>query len=144
MFLPAEYVGSESERLTLYRRLASVSSNDELADLVSEMRDRFGPLPVQVQNLVTSVETKLLAVEARANTVRLDRETLVIKTEPSGIFDRVSLYRKYGGDARIANNMLRLPRRLLGSEPVAAVREILSDMASLRASFGQKKAVTTT
>src|SRR5438270_2594697 len=69
MYLPAEYVGSEQERLTLYRRMASITSEDELTKLVDEMRDRFGAFPVEVQNLITSVKIKLLAAGARVNTI---------------------------------------------------------------------------
>jgi transcription-repair coupling factor (superfamily II helicase) len=132
MYLPADYVGSEQERLTLYRRLAGITSVDELTELIDEMRDRFGALPAEVQNLVTSVQVKLLAIAARVNTVRLDAEMLVIKAEPAGIFDRVAIYRAYGSEARIHNNVLRIPRSLLGPDWIGHVRAILSDMAALR------------
>jgi transcription-repair coupling factor (superfamily II helicase) len=140
-FLPADYVGNEAERLRLYRRMASVGSVGELEDLAGELRDRFGPFPVEVQNLTTAVEIKLAALEARVNTVSLSRDVLVIKTEPAGLFDRVALYRKYGGDARISNNMLRIPAARLGSDWLNAVREILADMVALRASLATRQPV---
>jgi transcription-repair coupling factor (superfamily II helicase) len=140
-FLPAEYVGNEAERLRLYRRLAAVATSEELRELAGELRDRFGPFPVEVDNLITAVEIKLAAGEARVNTVSLSRDVLVIKSDPSGLFDRVALYRAYGGDARISGNMLRIPATRLGSEWLAAVRTILSDMARLRASLTARQPV---
>lgn len=141
-FLPAEYVGNEAERLRLYRRLAAVATPGELEEIVGEMRDRFGPFPVEVENLVTAVEIKLAAGEARVNTVSLSRDVLVIKTDPAGLFDRVSLYRAYGTDARISNNMLRIPASRLGAGWLQAVRAILTDMAALRASLSTREPVS--
>jgi transcription-repair coupling factor (superfamily II helicase) len=140
-FLPADYVGHEAERLRLYRRMAGVTTREELNDLAAELRDRFGPFPVEVENLLTAVEIKLAAMEAKVNTISLSREVLVIKTEPSGLFDRVSLYRTYGSEARISNNMLRIPAARLGSDWLAAVQAILSDMGRLRASLSSRQPV---
>ncbi|HZU12063.1 MAG TPA: transcription-repair coupling factor [Chloroflexota bacterium] len=134
-FLPADYVGSEAQRLILYRRLASVGDDAALDALVDEMEDRFGRLPVEVENLVTSVRIKLLAIAAKVNTVTLNGDLLLVKTEPSGLFDRVSLYRAYGMDARIQNNALRIPRSRLGPDWVGEIQRILSDMAALRSTI---------
>lgn len=140
-FLPAEYVGSEAERLRLYRRLASVGAANELGEIVSELRDRFGPFPVEVENLITAVEIKLAAIAARVNTVSLSRDVLVVKSDPSALFDRVALYRSYGSDARINGTMLRVPASRLGPNWLEAIRAILTDMAVLRASLGSPQPV---
>jgi transcription-repair coupling factor (superfamily II helicase) len=141
MFLPAEYVGNEAERLTLYRRLAGVTASEELDELIAELRDRFGPLPPQVENLVTSVRVKLAALRARVNTVRLNGDVLVVKAEASALYDRVALYRRYGSEARVSSSMLRIPRRLLGADEIGAVTAILTDMATLRESIGKPQPV---
>ncbi len=140
-FLPADYVGNEAERLRLYRRLASVGTRDEMADIGAELRDRFGPFPVEVENLLSAVEIKLATVEARVHTVSLSRDVLVIKADPSGLFDRVALYRAYGAEARISGSMLRIPAARLGADWLEAIRRILTDMAGLRASLSARQAV---
>ncbi len=50
--LPNDYVPSEELRLEAYRRLASVRTAEELADIEKEWRDRFGPLPEPAQALL--------------------------------------------------------------------------------------------
>lgn len=141
MFLPPEYVGSEAERLTLYRRLASISGETALAELVEEMRDRFGPLPPPVENLIASVRMKLLAEQAHVTSISLNQEVLVLRTGPSGLYDRVSLYRRYGIDAKISTNVLRIPRRVLPSEWMGTLEEILTDMIRLRGSIRAEQSV---
>jgi transcription-repair coupling factor (superfamily II helicase) len=50
--LPESYVPSEDLRLEAYRRLATIRTDTELADIESEWRDRFGPLPAPAQALL--------------------------------------------------------------------------------------------
>jgi transcription-repair coupling factor (superfamily II helicase) len=50
--LPNEYVPSEDLRLEAYRKLATVRTATELADIEQEWRDRFGPLPEPAQALM--------------------------------------------------------------------------------------------
>jgi transcription-repair coupling factor (superfamily II helicase) len=57
--IPATYVPDERQRISLYRRLAAVKSDDELAALEEEIRDRFGPPDQAVLNLVRIVRLKL-------------------------------------------------------------------------------------
>jgi transcription-repair coupling factor (superfamily II helicase) len=141
MYLPPDYLRDETERLSLYRRLASVGDADELKSLADEMRDRFGPLPLVVKNLITSVGIKLLAREAQVTSITLNGEYLVMRTGPLGLYDRVSLYRKFGVDAKISTNVLRIPRRLLGKEWLDDLRAILQDMINLRQSVGTSERV---
>jgi transcription-repair coupling factor (superfamily II helicase) len=50
--LPDDYVPSEDLRLEAYRKLATVRTEQELADIENEWRDRFGPLPSPAQSLI--------------------------------------------------------------------------------------------
>ncbi len=50
--LPADYVAREDLRLEAYRRLATVTSHDQVADIESEWLDRYGPLPAPATALL--------------------------------------------------------------------------------------------
>lgn len=142
MYLPADYIGNESERLTLYRRLAAVTSEEELAALVEELRDRFGPLPEPVRNLVSSITIKLLAGRARVSSISLGPEQLLIRGEPSVVYDRLSLHRRFGTEARISTTVLRIPRSALATDWMAQIRAVLEDMVRLRESIAQRQTVS--
>lgn len=141
-YLPPEYVGSEAERLTLYRRLAGLDHVGDLHSLEEEMRDRFGALPPEVLNLLTTVRLKILASSARVHSVALDHETLSLRLDSGGLYDRVALYRKYGTEARISNALLKIPRRLLAGNGVDDVEALLQNMAELRKSLQSTKKET--
>jgi transcription-repair coupling factor (superfamily II helicase) len=57
-YIPEAYVPDENERLVLYRRFARASSADDIADLVDEMRDRFGPVPTLIENLAAAMNVR--------------------------------------------------------------------------------------
>ncbi|MBG7610095.1 MAG: transcription-repair coupling factor [Anaerolineae bacterium] len=88
--IPAHYVPEQSMRLRLYRRIADMQSLDEIDALEEEFRDRFGPLPSPLKNLLSLVKIKVLAIKVGLNGITLERNQIVFrypdgKQPPSGI-----------------------------------------------------------
>ena len=50
-FIPETYVPYPSERMDLYRKIASLRTEEDAEDLTDEMLDRFGEIPPSVVNL---------------------------------------------------------------------------------------------
>ena len=50
--LPHAYVPGERLRLEAYRRIAAASDEAAIAAVRDELKDRYGPLPVPVENLL--------------------------------------------------------------------------------------------
>jgi transcription-repair coupling factor (superfamily II helicase) len=51
-FLPVAYLGQESLRLELYRRIASARTDEDLDRIREEAEDRFGPPPPEAETLL--------------------------------------------------------------------------------------------
>jgi transcription-repair coupling factor (superfamily II helicase) len=66
--LPEEYVADVGVRLSLYKRLASAGSPEEVQDLAVEMEDRFGPPPAEARRFVhlMRIKTELRKLRALA------------------------------------------------------------------------------
>lgn len=62
--LPEDYVESERLRLEMYKRLAQVRSEDDLAEVHEELLDRYGPLPEPVAALLDVARFRLLCRDA--------------------------------------------------------------------------------
>ena len=71
-----EYVADMNQRLTIYRRLASVGTLEAVDGLLEELRDRYGPPPVSVQNLAQYARIRLMA--DRVGIESLDREGPIV------------------------------------------------------------------
>jgi transcription-repair coupling factor (superfamily II helicase) len=67
--IPDDYIQDQSVRLSLYRRGASITGLNEIRELESEFKDRFGPLPAPVVNLLHQLELKLLAEQAGVESI---------------------------------------------------------------------------
>ncbi|HEV7434485.1 MAG TPA: transcription-repair coupling factor [Pseudorhizobium sp.] len=70
VMIPEDYVPDLHLRMSLYRRLGELKDLSEIDGLGAEMIDRFGPLPVEVQNLLKVVYVKSLC--RVANVEKLD------------------------------------------------------------------------
>jgi transcription-repair coupling factor (superfamily II helicase) len=83
--LPDAYVGDDDAKLDIYRRLARAHEPGEIASLRDELRDRFGPLPQEAQDLLVAAELRVLgtAVGLQSILVRGDEARLKFRTEAS-------------------------------------------------------------
>src|SRR5208282_1270557 len=59
--IPSDYMPDVHLRLVLYKRIAAAADDEALGELEAEMIDRFGPLPVPIQNLMRITRLKLRA-----------------------------------------------------------------------------------
>ena len=63
ILIPDEYVESITERLSLYTRLDNCETEAELISFYQELKDRFGPVPAEVNDLFDTVRIRRMAVE---------------------------------------------------------------------------------
>ena len=63
-FLPDSYIPNENQKLDLYKRIASISGEDEYEDMLDELMDRYGEPPRSVQNLLKVALIKSKAHDA--------------------------------------------------------------------------------
>jgi transcription-repair coupling factor (superfamily II helicase) len=77
--IPADYVADKNVRLGLYRRMADMRSLAELDALAEEFKDRFGPPPLPVSNLLYQLKVKLLAERAGLASIALEGKQIVLR-----------------------------------------------------------------
>ena len=76
ILIPDAYVESINERLSLYTRLDNSDSEEELQQFHTEMADRFGPIPPQVEDLFVTVRCRRIAVSLGFEKMVLKEDTL--------------------------------------------------------------------
>ncbi len=80
IFIPAGYVGNAAERLTLYKELDSLKTEEELEKFGGRLQDRFGPLPPATEDLLD-------ALRLRWKAQKLGFEKLILKfNKMTGVF----------------------------------------------------------
>jgi transcription-repair coupling factor (superfamily II helicase) len=59
-FIPDSYMGDETNKLLTYKRLSKIKTVEELADMEEELKDRYGPVPRPLANLLQIIGLKIL------------------------------------------------------------------------------------
>ncbi len=90
------YIPDMNQRLMVYRRIASARSEDELERTVSEVRDRYGPLPVSVLNLADYGRIRVAADRLGVETVDREGDRVVFRFRTQTPLDPARLIQVVG------------------------------------------------
>ncbi|MBV8413758.1 MAG: transcription-repair coupling factor [Verrucomicrobia bacterium] len=77
-FIPADYMAQPQLRIQAYKKLAGATSRDSLQKLGRDWRDRFGPHPAAVRNLLTLNEIKLAAARAKVVSIEVKESKVML------------------------------------------------------------------
>ena len=81
-YIPESYVEDVNQRLILYKRLAGIRGATDLAAIVDELHDRFGPPPPLVDSLVRVMELRRALKDLLVTAVRMRGEAVVFEFHP--------------------------------------------------------------
>ncbi len=59
-FIPDNYIREPMEKMEVYKKIASISSDTEFESVYKEIEDRFGPLPDEISNLLSIAEIRII------------------------------------------------------------------------------------
>lgn len=77
--IPQSYIADPVQRIEIYRKLAQANSLGEVRQLEQELRDRFGPVPPQVELLLGVTQLKILAGERGISSIEVKADKLMLK-----------------------------------------------------------------
>jgi transcription-repair coupling factor (superfamily II helicase) len=83
-FIPRDYVPDMRTKIDLYRRLARSVGDEAIEQMRQEFIDRFGPLPDEVERLLTLARLKSDAAFWQIDTIRLERPYMVFHYKDLG------------------------------------------------------------
>lgn len=76
--IPASYIEEESLRLQVYKKIAGILSEEDSRDVAEELRDRFGELPDEAEDLIKIAEIRAHAERIGASNISSkDRRILI-------------------------------------------------------------------
>ena len=90
-YLPQEYVSNDLLRMEMYKRIASIRSEESRDDLVDELIDRFGDPKKPVMNLIDIAQLKALCSRLAIDYVTCKGASLVMRFSISAEIDFVSV-----------------------------------------------------
>jgi len=88
-----QYVPDTNQRLSVYRRVAGARVEPDLAALLDELCDRYGPIPQSVATLVEYGRIRVLADHLGVESLDRNGQLIVLKFRPTTTVDPVRLIR---------------------------------------------------
>ncbi|MCI0441637.1 transcription-repair coupling factor, partial [bacterium] len=110
--IPESYIPNMNQRLNLYKRIATVQSDETLSSIRDEMVDRFGPLPEAVENLFEYGQIKSTAEKLKIKSIDRSDGTLYFQFNPDAPVRPetiLNLVRKYKGSTFSPAGVLKYP-----------------------------------
>ena len=123
--IPEDYVDHLPTRLAVYQRLAKMSDADYIPEIREELRDRFGPLPEEVENLLTLVSLRTLAADVGVESIVQGNDAIVLSLRVPVGGARVPLQRALGPSVQVGNTQMQMPLRRLGDEWLSRLTRVL-------------------
>ena len=133
--IPEEYVPGINHRLMLYKKIASIRSEDQIQSIRDEIQDRFGAIPESVEHLLEYGVIKLKAEKLRIRAIDQNDGSIFFQVgedaqiQPETI---LSFVRKHGesslspsGILKYRGEKLHIPKNLF-----ATLNQLLNDLTS--------------
>jgi transcription-repair coupling factor (superfamily II helicase) len=94
-FIPETYVEDLEQRLYLYRKMAGVQSEEDIAQIEAELRDRYGEPPQPVRNILSVLRIRVRAHKAKVIAITHDRRTVMVRCAVNLNLSNAALLRLY-------------------------------------------------
>ena len=112
--LPHDYVADLPARLALYQRMTALHEPTDVDRLAEELRDRYGEMPEETENLLFMLKVKLLATKAGVISVSERSGEVVLAGDERTWTGILGVQRPYGDGVRVGNTRVRLDIKRLG------------------------------
>lgn len=77
--IPSDYIGTESVRMTFYKKMTSVHEPKDVDQLQEELRDRFGDLPRPVSNSLDLLRLRLRMAEVGVGSIVTEHRQVILR-----------------------------------------------------------------
>lgn len=129
IYIPRNYIQSDSQRMNVYRRIAAARTGQDLAQLEDELNDLFGQISPEVQKLFELAEIRILASAAGIRAITISGDDIVFSLEKDSGKKAMAVFAGAPGKVRIPDPLtvyIRFDRKYLEPDTICAVlRKIL-------------------
>jgi transcription-repair coupling factor (superfamily II helicase) len=80
-YIPGEYISDEMQKIEVYKKIAAISSFDDMMEIQDELVDRFSDIPASVENLMNIAYIRSIAKELGIEEIKEKREELWLQFE---------------------------------------------------------------
>ena len=141
-YIPESYIVDSKQKIDMYKRFKSIQSEDDIIDLQSEMIDRFGDFPKEVNYLFKISAIKLLSSEEGIQSITENNHqcSILLAEKESQTIDGMKLFELISKMSReigvgTAGNQIKITIKTKKFEPMKyleVIEEILSKLWTVK------------
>ncbi len=95
-YIPDEYISNQSQKIEVYQDIALCKTEEDIQNVIDEIIDRYGDMPVEIENLVKIAQIKALCKSNLIEKVYNRRDIVVFTFSKSEIdIDLPKLLKQY-------------------------------------------------
>jgi transcription-repair coupling factor (superfamily II helicase) len=87
-YIPDNYIKNEVQKIEVYKKIAAISSYDDMLDVKEELEDRFSSIPASVQNLMDIAYIRSMAKELGIEEIKEMKDEIVFTFESESRVDK--------------------------------------------------------
>ncbi|HUJ15388.1 MAG TPA: transcription-repair coupling factor [Thermoanaerobaculia bacterium] len=133
IYIPHDYIGDENVRMMFYKKIAAATTDDRLEQIRNEMRDRFGAVPANVENLLHFVRVKQRAQQIGVVSITRQGALGVMKLTEKAKVDPNKLMQLIAENPQVRftpNGVLSFPIKAHGRQVIDAIDDLLQRIAA--------------
>lgn len=102
-YIPDEYISDSNQKIEVYQNIALCKNEQDIADIIDELIDRFGNMPKEVENLINVARIKYLAKNLHIEKITSKKAFAVITFSANKFdLDVQKIVEKYGARAKFS------------------------------------------
>ena len=130
--IPESYIAHMASRLSIYQRAARIRERHEAPELAEELKDRFGPPPEEVENLLRVAELRALASRLGVESILQSSDGITVNLKVAVGGARQPLQRALGPSVNVGNQRIHMPARRLGDQWFSRLTRVLERFQSFQ------------
>ena len=134
-YIPDSYIGDETSKLLTYKRLSKIKTDEELTDMREELKDRYGPVPGPLGNLLDVIGLKVMLMGMKMKRLEYTGKQIILQVTDRTPLDMKKIV-KMAKDGKEKVKLLPDGRIVIQSDRrmediVSAARNILLELVAV-------------
>ena len=140
--IPEDYIENLSQRIDVYRKIASIKTEEDSSDLIDELIDRFGEPPQSVKGLIDVALLRNTAAQFGFKEINQKSDALHLIPERLDLNLAGALAARMKGRVTInAGSSPYLAVKLKGQDSLSCLREIMGTLQAIQKDFNEQAKV---
>ena len=140
-YIPESYIEDGKQKIEVYQNIALCRNDEDIEDVIDEITDRFGTMPIEVENLIEIAKIKILARNAGIIKIVQKPSSIMFFVERTNLSineEKITkLVKEYGNKIRfspgVESYITLKNEKMTDKETIKNIKEFLTNLSKEKA-----------